>query len=378
MKPLVLHGARNGAVVIENDTIGACGAAGAVPGGADVLDCSGCTIVPGFWNAHVHFFERKWDRAAEIPETELAAQLQEFARYGFTSVFDLSSDIANTAALRARIAQGIAGPRIFSTGPGLVPPGALPPDAVSRAMGIVPTAMPMVSTENSALRAVDALIDAGADAIKIFASGNAPETVMQPEVFRAAAARAHRHGKAVFVHPNSAGDIRIALQNGADVIAHTTPRTPWDADLLQAIAASAAALTPTLRLWDEFLRHDRISVREQMAQTAAAQLRAWMEGGREVLFGTDYGAVGADPSGEYALMQQAGMSVRDILASLTQTPANRFVPDERTGRVEPGCAADLVVLDGSLDDGVEVLTRVRYTIRSGRVVFARHARATDR
>jgi hypothetical protein len=57
-----------------------------------VLDCSGLTITAGFWNSHVHFFERKWANAATIPAPELTRQLQEMlTRYGFTSVFDLGS-----------------------------------------------------------------------------------------------------------------------------------------------------------------------------------------------------------------------------------------------------------------------------------------------
>lgn len=366
-----MTGALNGWVVVDNGVIAAVSPAqpASLPDGADILDCTGCTIVPGFWNAHVHFFERKWDKAAGIPDDELAAQLRDFTRYGFTGVFDLSSEIANTSALRARIDGGVAGPRIFTTGPGLVPPGGLPPESVSRVMGIVPTSMPMASTANSALRAVDALVEAGADAIKIFASGNAPDTVMRPEVFRAAAQRAQHYGKAVFVHPNTAADVRMALQNDAGVIAHTTPRTPWDADLTRAVAECGAALTPTLRLWHEFLRHDRISVRSQTSKNAVAQLRAWIESGRDVLFGTDYGAVDADPSLEYAMMHEAGMSVHDILLSLTQTPAKRFAPGERTGRIAQGYAGDITVLEGSLDEGIAVLTRVRATIRGGRILF---------
>ena len=76
------------------------------------------------------------------------------------------------------------------------------------------------------------------------------------------------------------------------------------------------ALTPTLTLWKSAMRHDRISAQEQFANTAIGQLRAWVASGRAVLFGTDLGAVDYDPSEEYALMAEAGMSFRQILASL--------------------------------------------------------------
>ena len=51
-----------------------------------------------------------------------------------------------------------------------------------------------------------------------------------------------------------------------------------------------------------------------------------------------------DPSDEYTLMGQAGMSFRQILASLTTAPAERFRESKQRGRIATGLAADLVVL----------------------------------
>src|SRR5262245_56307921 len=123
---------RNATVLIEGGKIAAVGPAAGVevPVGARTIDCSGLIITAGFWNSHVHFTERKWADAASIPAPELARQLREMlTRYGFTSVFDLSSPWENTRRIRQRINSGeVAGPRIRSTGEGLVPPGALPND----------------------------------------------------------------------------------------------------------------------------------------------------------------------------------------------------------------------------------------------------------
>ncbi|TMA19766.1 MAG: 4-alpha-glucanotransferase, partial [Deltaproteobacteria bacterium] len=87
-----------------------------------MVNCAGLTITAGFCNSHVHFFERKWANAAAIPAAELMRQLQDFlTRYGFTTVFDLSSPWQNTRVLRDRIESGeVPGPRIRSTGQGLL------------------------------------------------------------------------------------------------------------------------------------------------------------------------------------------------------------------------------------------------------------------
>jgi imidazolonepropionase-like amidohydrolase len=338
---------RDGVLLIDGATIADVGTS--VPPNAEILDCSGARIAAGFWNSHVHFFERKWADAANIPAPELALQLRDaFLRYGFTSVFDLSSDFANTRAIR-----DVAGLHIRTTGEGLVPSGVLPPEGVLRAMGVVETPLPEITEAAQAAAHARRLIEQGADGIKLFAS-TPRGTPLPSGAIAAAAGEAHRAGKPVFVHPNTSDDIATALGEGADVIAHTTPRSgPWNVD------PRGAALTPTLALWKFFLRHDRASVQEQMVRTAIDQLRAWIERGGAVLFGTDLGAVDPDPAEEYALMAKAGMSFRDILASLTTTPASRF---GGAARLVAGAPADVVVFDD--------FAGVRYTIVSGALLFA--------
>jgi imidazolonepropionase-like amidohydrolase len=71
---------------------------------------------------------------------------------------------------------------------------------------------------------------------------------------------------------------------------------------------------------------------------------AWVATGGTVLFGTDLGAVDYDPSEEYALMAEAGMSFRQILASLTTAPAERFGESKELGQIAQGFQADLVIL----------------------------------
>jgi imidazolonepropionase-like amidohydrolase len=131
------------------------------------------------------------------------------------------------------------------------------------------------------------------------------------------------------------------------------------------------ALTPTLTLWKYYLRHDRISTQEQIVKTAIGQLRAWMADGGTVLFGTDIGAIDYDPSEEYALMAEAGMSFRQILASLTTAPAERFGDSKQLGRVAAGFQADLVVLKEDPSKNIRALAVVEYTLRAGKIIHRR-------
>ncbi len=82
----------NGVVVIHKGKINAVGDRSLLqqlPQSLRSIDCSGSTITAGFFNSHVHLFERKWANAATIPAPELTRQLQDMlTRYGFTSMFD--------------------------------------------------------------------------------------------------------------------------------------------------------------------------------------------------------------------------------------------------------------------------------------------------
>jgi imidazolonepropionase-like amidohydrolase len=261
-------------------------------------------------------------------------------------VFDLSSSFANTRIIRERTSL-----HIRTTGEGLVPPGAVPPADVLRVMGVIDTPLPEITEAAQAAAHARRLIGQGVDGIKLFAS--TPRGVTLPAgAIAAAADEAHRAGKPVFIHPNTVDDVVTALGEGADVIAHTTPRSgAWQVD------PRGAALTPTLMLWKFFLRHDRASVQERMVGVAVEQLRAWIAAGGAVLFGTDLGAAEPDPSEEYALMAAAGMGFRDILASLTTAPAARF---GGSARLAAGAPADITVFEG------RDFAKVRHTIIDGR------------
>ena len=104
--------------------------------------------------------------------------------------------------------------------------------------------------------------------------------------------------------------------------------------------------------------------------SGVAQLRTWVAAGGVVLFGTDVGYMDDyDTTEEFALMGQAGMSFRQILASLTTAPAERFSESGTLGRITPGLPADIVVLDGNPSEDVRALANVRYTIRDGRLIY---------
>jgi len=365
---------RGGVVLIRDGKIAAVDNAASlqIPRNVQVIDCAGLTITAGFWNSHVHFFERKWANVTAIPALELTRQLQDMLTgYGFTSVFDIGSMGTNTRRLRERIESGeVPGPRIRSTGEALVAPGAVPSNAVISALGFMTSPNREIIDAAQAAAASRTLLDEGADGIKVHLQRPPPPASPIPEsAIHAAVNEAHRAGKPVFIHPNTADDVVAAIRAGVDVIAHTTPTSgAWEETVVPAMQQRRVALTPTLSAWKYLLRRDRISAQEQAVATATRQLRAWLAGGGTVLFGSDLGAADYDPIEEYTLMAEAGMSFRQILASLTTAPAEKFGASQQLGRIASGFAADLTVLGNDPSKDIRALARVQYTLRDGKII----------
>ncbi|MBI3664809.1 MAG: amidohydrolase family protein [Acidobacteria bacterium] len=318
--------------------------------GIRVLNCTGLTVTAGFWNSHVHFSEMKWLLAAVQPSSRLARQLEEmFTRYGFTTVFDTGSFFGNTAAIRRRIEAGqIAGPKIFTTGPGLVKKGGTP-------VYLRPLRLPEVRTPEEATAMVREKLKDGADGIKIFSASAGVEGAMPLELVKAVTAEAHQQGKLVLAHPQNLAGLKAAVEGGVDVLAHTT-----------------LALMPTLKLWKFELERKHASEKgtSEFLRVGEDQLRAFSQAGGQILFGTDVGYMSDyDPTDEYRLMAEAGLSFRQILASLTTAPAERFGGSKRTGRVAPGMEADLVVLAGDPAGEIAAFSKVRYTLQRGKIIY---------
>ena len=77
-------------VLTANGIIAAIGSRSDVqiPSDARVIDCTGKTVVAGFWNSHVHFTEAVWRNAGSAPAAPLTAHMQEMlTRWGFTTVW---------------------------------------------------------------------------------------------------------------------------------------------------------------------------------------------------------------------------------------------------------------------------------------------------
>jgi imidazolonepropionase-like amidohydrolase len=369
-KPIV-----NGVVIVENGKITAVGdrATAKIPSGATVLDCSGMVLTAGFQNNHIHMAAEEWDDIARIPAPKLTRQLQDMlTRHGFTTVVDLGSVLPNTLALRNRIESGeVPGPRILSAGQPIFPKNGIPAYLKDKPPDVLKLFL-QPSTPEEATADVRSNIASGANVVKIMTStwvGGNKVVPMRVDIATAAVGEAHRHKLLVFTHESDVPGLEVALQAHVDVLAHAVRNTGgWNDSYLSRMKAANTALIPTLDLYAQL---DWIA-------DILHQVGEYSRAGGQILFGTDAGDQnGDDPTQEYVLMQRAGLSFSQILASLTTAPAERFGESGSHGRIAPGMDADLVVLAADPADDIRAFAKVRYTIRRGAVIFSAGSSSTD-
>ena len=374
-----------GAVIIRDGKIIAVGSqqSVAIPDDATVIDCGGLVITAGFQNSHIHFTEPKWNNAKSLPPDRLANQLEEMlTQYGFTTVVDTGSILENTGALRRRVESGeIPGPRILTAGEVLFPQGGLPYYVRDALDAATIAKFPRPATPQAAEQVVEELITDGADLIKLYAVSAVTQrnlVAMNVDVAKAATSEAHRRGKLVFVHPTNAQGMEIALEAGADVLAHAVEIAPdWNETTIARLKAEHISMIPTLHLFKGNLiaaALGRILTRTDVVGEVGSYWRA--DG--QILFGTDAGYLpDYDPTGEYVLMSRAGMNFPAILESLTTAPAERFGESNKRGRIAPGMDGDVVVLGGDPASDVRWFGRAKYTVRAGRIIHSSTPRPLD-
>ena len=333
-------------VVTANGVITAIGSRSEVqiPSDARVIDCTGKTVVAGFWNSHVHFTQAVWKNAgSRACRTDGRAHAGDADAVGFHR--RMGPRLRRTqyhAVAPARQFRRGAGPG-YPSGRQHLPQGtAIPPICRRRCN----SPKPPRRTKPRNWRAP--ICGFGLDGMKLFTGSfkgsGKPVVNMDPAIAKAAVDVAHAAGKPVFAHPQNMAGVEAVIAAGVDVMAHTVAGEPvYSPEQLARFKQQGIALIPTLSLFAKLPVGPDIAAR--LVATTVNQVKAFSDNGGPVLFGTDVGfTTYYDTTLEYELMHRA-LSERQILASLTTNPAQYFKAAKK-GRVEKGFDADVVVLDG--------------------------------
>jgi imidazolonepropionase-like amidohydrolase len=307
--------------------------------GAEILDCTGLTLLPGFLDAHVHigFFS---------PREVLAG--------GVTTARDLAWPPEEIFELVARsAAPGFAGPQVFAAGQMLTAPGGYP----TRARWAPPGTGREVKSPAEAAEAVAEQAERGACVVKIALNPPAGP-VLDAETLAAVVDEAHRRGLRVTGHVHGLDQLRKALDCGVDELAHMLmgpDRIPEH--LADAMVASDMSVVPTL------------SCRLDDMDDGVADLARFLDAGGTVVYGTDLGNEGPRPgieAREIDAMGRAGMTGKEIIASATTVAACRLGLRDR-GAIEPSLRADIIGVRGDPRSDPRRLAEVALVMRAGMI-----------
>ncbi len=235
------------------------------------------------------------------------------------------------------------------------------------------------------MRAVRTQVRAGADIIKITATGgvlsNTAAGLAQQFTDAELAAiveAGHRMGRQVTAHAHGVDGINAFLRAGGDSIEHGTY---LDDASIRLFRREGVYLVPTL-LAGDFVARVASSPENFFtpAQTAKAleagprmldMARRAHEGGVRIAFGTDSGvSAHGDNAQEFALLVRAGLTPLEAIQSATVSAAAHLRISEQAGRIAPGMPADLIAVSGDPLSDVTVLEQVRFVMKGGVVYRA--------
>jgi imidazolonepropionase-like amidohydrolase len=258
---------------------------------------------------------------------------------------------------------------VYTAGTALYPPHGVPfylRDQVPRWMLAF---MPQPETPQQARSVVRRNLGGGADLTKLFTGSWVQHGHVLPmplDIASAAVEETHQRGKLVFAHPSNLAGTRVAMDSGVDVLAHAADDTDGiTKGLLEAVVSHHMAMTPTLKMFATTVTAD-----PHYLDPIYAEVRRFHALGGTLIFGTDVGYMtDYSTEGEFEGLAKCGLNAQDVLAMLTTNPAARMRVLDQEGTITMGKLADLTILDADPAESLSNFSRVRMTIRSGRVVY---------
>lgn len=399
-----------------------------LPEGTTIIDGTGKWLVPGFTDAHVHFFQsggiharpdaidlrkiRPYSEEIRWTHNNMEDLLRRYLSAGITSVIDVGASY-NFLRQKDTFATKPWSPTIRMTGPLLTTwvPG------VFKNLGDDSPFTEMTS-DSATRKAVRDQLPLNSDFIKIWyivldkdveagARKNLP-------LVQAAIDEAHKNGKRVAVHATERITAQLAVEAGADFLVHSVDDEIITDAFVQLLKQKKTVLCPTLVvmgnyskvLGDDYpfsteelnLAHPEtvgsiidypwpdtalagkyitaLQLPAQQARVAQGDsvmmvnLKKLIDGGVTIATGTDAGNTGTQHASSYFIelqaMQKAGLTMWQLLEASTINGAKALGQEASWGSIAAGKTANMVLLNKNPLDSLANWRSIDWVINKGR------------
>src|SRR5437763_7172770 len=378
----------NAIVIVEGDRIqNVTTDASAIPAGAESIDLSKYTGLPGLIDVHTHMTMYTDETPGEPMLRQLTSNppavevflarkgAMRTLEAGVTTVRDLGADQYMDIAMRDLINRGeMIGPRMFVCGYGLYITNTPYKQGLNPPAGGIADGVPEV------LKVVRQQIAAGADVIKMYGSTGTDDDVTGFETYtyeemKAAVEMAHQFGKKIAIHSYGPDGARDAVRAGTDSLEHATD---MDDATIQEMVKRGTFYVPTIDHNRYYIENgDKIGYAAGYQEKLQAFIPRNLETAQKAFKAGVKFAMGSDAiysmfgqnTRELGWFVKAGMTPEQALRTATTNAAELLGKEKELGAVAPGYFADLVAVEGDPLADIDVaINNVRWVMKGGTVV----------
>ena len=389
----------DGTVIVDGERIAWVGPSSQAPDqGAEAVDCSGKTIMPGLCDAHAHLiyddvqdsYTIELSKPVEQAAVDAALHAAKLLRLGFTSIRDVGTRGNIAVVIRDEVQRGrLPGPRIkaskqiISVWGGL---GDFHPTHIFRREQYASALTEIITGPWEARNAVRQQVKDGVDWVKVEASGTgfnplcpAERDTISFEELSAVVEEATDKGRPVACHAESRNAIIKAARAGVRTIEHAIY---LDDEGLEAVLEHDVAICPTLGLYTAYANKglefgipiEVVTNHRRTHEKHVEAIRKAHASGVTIIAGSDSGLTNFPQGGALeeicVYVEVIGMSEHEALLTATRN-ANRVIGFDDAGTLEPGKLADLLVLRENPLERIRAIAEpgtVEAVIKGGAVV----------
>lgn len=377
-----------GFVVITDGKVTAVGKDIPEPAGAEKVDLSNYTVLPGLVDAHIHIWSGPFGQNVSTPLAALrGSKAMSYAlSSGVVGARVLGTEGFIDVALKTAIEDGtIAGPHLVPAAHALTIPGGhgdfFPAPPFLPMTDFYTPMNGFVNSPEDAEKAVHLQIKYGARVIKVLASGGVLSPLDSPtaeqislEELRVIVEQAHMDHLKVAAHAENIRSIRSSLEAGVDSIEHGSELDQAAVDLMKK---HGTVLVPTVFVVEESVENGVkmhfpeyvITKVTALAKTHFPSFQLALHSGVTIAAGSDHSYAPGTGTVREEMMTEVkyGMTPQQALVSGTKTSAELLGLDQ-LGTIEAGKEGDLVAVEGDPLSDIHALEKVRAVIFQGKSV----------